>query len=104
MHTNTSREELPDGEPMAQAASEPTVFPRHAAQLSLHEARDLLDKDHYGLDKVASWSLIDFHLACALGHQSVEGQSYLLHCCKTKCQHSAHFFSTTKQLSWVPVC
>ena len=51
---DASREELPDGEPMAQAASEPTSFPRPAAQLSLHEARDLLDKDHYGLDKVAS--------------------------------------------------
>ncbi|KAL0036800.1 hypothetical protein WJX79_010572 [Trebouxia sp. C0005] len=49
---DASREELPDGEPMAQAASEPTSFPRPAAQLSLHEARDLLDKDHYGLDKV----------------------------------------------------
>jgi hypothetical protein len=66
MQTNTSREELPDGEPMAQAASESTVFPRHAAQLSLHEARDLLDKDHYGLDKVASWSLMEFHLTGVL--------------------------------------
>ncbi|DBB10132.1 TPA: hypothetical protein ACH3X3_001716 [Trebouxia sp. C0006] len=52
MQTNTSRGDLSDGEPMAQATSEPTEFPRHAAQLSLHEARDLLDKDHYGLDKV----------------------------------------------------
>ena len=52
--TNTSRGDLSDGEPMAQAASEPTLFPRHAAQLSLHEARNLLDKDHYGLDKVGN--------------------------------------------------
>ncbi len=54
MQTNTSRGDLSDGEPMAQATSEPTEFPRHAAQLSLHEARDLLDKDHYGLDKVGN--------------------------------------------------
>ncbi len=66
MQTNKSRGELSDGEPMAQAASEPTLFPRHAAQLSLHEARDLLDKDHYGLDKVASWSLIDLYLTFVL--------------------------------------
>ena len=103
MQTNTSREELPHGEPMAQAASEPTMFPRHAAQLSLHEARDLLDKDHYGLDKVASWSLIDSHLTLYWS-SAIEGQSYLLHCCMTICQYSAHFFSTTKKLSWVPFC
>ena len=33
-------------------AVRPSELPRHAAQLSLAEARALLDKDHYGLDKV----------------------------------------------------
>ena len=81
MQTNTSREELPDGKPMAQAASEPTVFPRHAVQLSLHEARDLLDKDHYGLDKVASWSRIASHLTCVLVvyHRRAMSSAALLH-------------------------
>jgi hypothetical protein len=104
IQTNTSRDELPDGVPMAQAASEPTVFPRHAAQLSLHEARDLLNKDHYGLDKVASWSLIDFHLTCVLVINPLKKHCLLLHCCMSECQHSAHFLSTTEQLSWVLFC
>lgn len=55
--TNTSKEDVCDGAATAGEAAEPVGLP-HAPQLSLHEARQLLDKDHYGLDKVRTMRLL----------------------------------------------
>ncbi len=49
--TNSSKEEASSGA-AAQEPAGPSGLLTNATQLSLAEARDLLDKDHYGLDKV----------------------------------------------------
>lgn len=48
----TSRGKHTDGASKADTAVQEPSQPRDAGQLSLAEARALLDKDHYGLDKV----------------------------------------------------
>ena len=54
--TNTSKDDVCDGAATAGEAAGPVVL--HAPQLSLLEARQLLDKDHYGLDKVRVMRLL----------------------------------------------
>ena len=50
--STASKEQIASSATPTQATAEIPAVPAQAVQMSLTEARRLLDKDHYGLDKV----------------------------------------------------